>query len=216
MHKMISSRKILVLFVGIIALSLLGYGGFSLMGQNQTAPENTSRLSINPYSVHLDGGASILMSGFEAPVRLPANAGVPNISFGFTVPNDYVPNTPMTLELLWETPNTHCDFVFGSNFMYRAGEGQAQDLGSASGGFRPLDASTEFKVTDFTITVAAPADAHKTAMLRFQITPTAGEFDSLLSGDAVNVSLGRLDKQETDTCGGDVGMAGISVVYSTK
>lgn len=186
------------------------------MGQDQTAPENTNRLSIDPYSVHLDGGASILMSGFEAPVRLPANAGVPNISFGFTVPNDYVPNTPMTIELLWEAPNTHCSFVFGTNFIYRAGEGQSQDLGSASGGFRPLDASTEFKVTDFTITAAAPADVHKTAMLRFQITPTAGEFDSLLSGDAVDVSLGRLDKQETDTCGGDVGIAGISIVYSTK
>ncbi len=209
------SKSTRVFMFGIAALMLLGFVGVSILGSSaQTGEERTGRLSINPYGVFLDGGAKILMSGFEAPVRLPANAGVPNISFGFTIPNDYVPTTPLIVELLWETPDTGCSFVFGSNYMFRAAEGQNQDLGNPSGGFKPLDASTEFTLNEFTITTTAPEAAHKTAQLRFEIRSTAGEFDSLLAGDAVSLSLGRLDKNEEDTCQSDVGIAGISVIYS--
>ena len=204
-----------IYLLGASALMLMFTLAFFILNSSaQTDEEKTGRISINPYGVFLDGGAAIKMSGFEAPVRLPGNGGVPNISFGFSVPNDYIPTTPLIIELLWETTNTGCNFLFGTNFLFRAADGQNQDLGSPSGGFSPLDASTEFTVNEFTITTAAPDAAHQTALLRFQVLPTAGEFDSLLAGDAVNVSLGRLDRDANDSCEGDVGIAGISILYS--
>ena len=209
------NRTKLIFFVGLVVGILLGNSGMAIMG-SAVQSENTSRISINPYGVLLDGGAELAMGGFDAPVRLPGNGGVPNISFGFSMPNDYLPNSSLTLEVLWETSDTACNVLFGSNFMYRAGEGQAQDGGSPAGGFRPVGASTDNEVDDFVIIVATPENAHETGMVRFEIRATPGEFDSLLAGDAVNLSFGRLDRESDDSCEGDVGIAGLSVVYQTE
>ena len=209
-----NSSKLLFL-VGLVAGVLVGNGGMAILGSSVQS-ENTSRISINPYGVLLDGGAELTMGGFDAPVRLPSNGGVPNISFGYTTPNDYLPNSSMILEVLWETGDTECNALFGSNFMYRAGEGQAQDAGSPAGGFRPVGASTDNEIDDFVMIVASPEVAHETGMVRFEIRATPGEFDSLLAGDAVNLSFGRLDRESDDSCESDIGIAGLSIVYQTE
>jgi hypothetical protein len=215
MTRIIRSKSKWIFLVGLAIGVVMGNGGMAILGSS-LQDDNTERLSINPYGALLDAGAEFRMTGFEAPIRLPGEGGVPNFSFGFSLPNNYLPNSKIQVQVLWETGDTGCSFVFGSNFMYRAGEGQPQDSGSPSGGFRPLDASTPHEIDGFAMTVEAPEDAHETAMLRFEVRTTAGEFDSLLSGDAVNISLGRLDRDDGDTCDGDVGIGGISIIYLTE
>jgi len=198
--------------VALIVVLVAGNAGIAILGSS-AQPGLTGRISINPYGVALNGGAELVMSGTEAPIMLPANESVPNMAFGYVIPNDYAPNSTMILEVLWETADTDCNMLFGSNFMYRAGEGQSHDNGSPAAGFRPAGASTSNEIDDFVMIVAAPEESMETGMLRFEIRPTPGEFDSLLAGDAVNLSFGRLDRESDDSCDGDVGISGLSVVY---
>lgn len=215
MSRIYKSKSKWLFLVGLIIGVVIGNGGMAILGSS-LQNDNAERLSINPYGVLLSAGAEFRMTGFEAPIRLPGDGGAPNFSFGFSLPNNYLPNSRLQIEILWETGDTECNFVFGSNFLYRAGEGQPQDSGSPAGGLLPLGASTQFEVDDFVITVAAPEEAHETALLSFEVRTTPGEFDSMLSGDAMNLSVGRLDRDAGDTCEGDVGVGGISVVYLTE
>lgn len=186
------------------------------LGTNAHA-QGLARLSLTPQAALLSDEASLVGSGFDAPLRLPANLGTPGFALGFTVPNDYEPNTALRVIILWESPATRCNFVMRSGFLFRARAGQPRDFGGASAGLRPVNASSPFSLPfTGTITMAAPMAAHGTARVRFDITPTPGEFPTLQSGDAVNFGIFRDDSVAEDTCTDDLGIAGISVVYQKR
>lgn len=178
--------------------------------------QELGRLSLDPYEARLDDGASLILSGFDAPLRLPANQRTPNFAFGFTIPNDYTPNSAIRVVILWESPATHCDFFLRPNFLFRSRHGRPRDFGLAAGGIAPLRASTLFTVDGFGITMAAPDTAHQTASVRFAITPTPVEFPTLRQGDAINFGISRDDEDAADTCNDDLGIAGVSIVYNKK
>lgn len=186
------------------------------LGTNAHA-QGLARLSLTPQAADLDGEASLVRSGFDAPLRLPANSGTPSFALGFTIPSDYEPNTTLRVIILWEGPATQCNFVLRSASLFRARAGQPRDFGGASAGLRPVNASTPFSLPFMgSITMAAPMTAHRTARVRFDITPTPGEFPTLQSGDAVNFGIFRDDSVAEDTCTDDLGIAGISIVYQKR
>src|SRR4030095_15324403 len=86
-----------------VALSILTVG----IGAGH-AQADTNRLSLNPYAIAVDGGAFVVLSGFDAPLRLP-DSGTPRFATGFTIPSDYVADTPLRVRILWETPSTGCE-----------------------------------------------------------------------------------------------------------
>lgn len=198
------------LFLAAFVTTILGLG-------THAHAQDLVRLSLNPYAALLNNGASLINSGFNAPIRFPANGSTPAFALGITIPNDYESNTALRLIILWESPAVQCNFILRSSFLFRARAGRPRDSGSASAGLIPVNASTSFAVTGTgSITVAAPATAHRTAQLRFDITPTPGEFPTLRSGDAVNFGIFRADGDVNDTCADDFGIAGISIVYPEK
>src|SRR6266536_119000 len=167
-------------FVSASILSAMLWAGTPAQA---AAPQ--ARLSLDPHAALLSYGATFFDSGYDAPIRLPANGDTPAFSLGFTIPNDYEPNTALHVVVLWEGTSTGCDYVLQSALLYRARDGQPRDAGYASGGFLPISASTAFSIFfDNEIAMQAPATAHQTASARFDITPTPGEFPSLQSGDA--------------------------------
>ena len=183
------------------------------------------RLSLNPYGALLSGGASFFLSGFDAPIRLPANGGTPALAIGFTLPHDFTGTDPLTagtndlvegsllVEILWETQATDCDFLLQTNFLYRARAGQPRDGGSASGDLDPVDATSPFRLNLAPgIVLTAPATPHETAKVRYLITSGSGDFPVLQAGDAVTFGIYREDLP-ADSCAEDLGIAGISIVY---
>jgi hypothetical protein len=183
------------------------------------------RLSLDPHAATLRLGARFLISGYDAPLRLPANGDTPEFSLGFTIPNDYEPNTPLKVIILWESPSTRCDYILQSGSLFRARDGQPRDFGDAAGGLEPVSASTTFTILPaHRIRMEAAATAHQTASVRFDITPTPGEFPTLQSGDAVVFAIGRRDDEPGDTCNDasadegtdELGIAGVSIVYERK
>ncbi len=186
----------------------------SVMDLSTQAYAGTTRLSLNPYGVAVGNGASVIQSGFDAPIRLP-KSGNPTFAIGFTIPLDYVANTPLKVQILWETPSTACSFFLGTSFLFRARAGQPQDSGSASAGLLPVNASTTFTVIGDGIRMDAPATAQQTARVRFDIMPTPSEFPTLQAGDAVNFGLSRHSADANDTCSEELGIAGISIGYTT-
>jgi hypothetical protein len=194
-----------------VALSILTVG----IGAGH-AQADTNRLSLNPYAIAVEGGAFVMLSGFDAPLRLP-NSGTPHFATGFTIPADYVADTPLRIRILWETPSTGCDVHLFPNVLFRAGAGRPRDGGNAVGGLSAVNASTTFMLSGGgSIIMAAPATAHTTGRVTFRIEPTPGEFPSLRPGDAINFGLFRSAGSTADTCTGDLGIAGISVVYTTS
>jgi hypothetical protein len=205
---MIHLQKYGALFAGV-CVCILGLGTLAYAG--------TNRLSLNPYGAFLEDGATLILSGFDAPLRLPANNGTPSFALGFTIPQDYAPDTRLQVVILWETPATQCTFSLRAGALFRARVGVPRDFGFASGGLDPVSASTSFTlIFPQTIVMDAPPTAHQTARVTFSITPTPGEFPTLRRGDAVNFSIFREDGvAENDTCTQELGIAGISIVYTT-
>lgn len=183
------------------------------VGANAYAQERV-RLSLDPYAALLGEGASL---NFNPPINLPANASTPNFSFGFTIPNDYRPNTPLALVMLWASPATQCNFALRSNFLFLARAGRPRDGRTfVSEGLDPVNASTPFSLTSpHRIVMAAPATSRQTERVRFDIT-AAGFAPTLQSGDAVDFGIFREDDSAADTCAQDLGIAGVSVVYQAR
>ena len=204
--KQTSKHRYLVLVVSILAVEI-GAGH---------AQADTNRLSLNPYAIAVDGGAFVALSGFDAPLRLP-DSGAPRFATGFTIPSDYAADTPLRVRILWETPSTGCEVHLFPYVLFRAGAGQPRDGGNAVGGLSAVGASTTFTLSGGgSIIMAAPATAHTTGRVTFRIVPTPGEFPDLRPGDAINFGLFRSASSTADTCTGDLGIAGISVVYTTR
>lgn len=112
-------------------------------------------------------------------------------------------------------PNARSPLV--PNFLFRARAGQPTGLGEASIGLQAVKASTPFTVTEDFITMAAPETAHQAASVRFTITPTPDVFPTQQQGDAVNFGIFRGDRATYgDTCDAELGIAGISIVYTKK
>jgi hypothetical protein len=182
---------------------------------------------LDPHAALLDQGAYFLVSGFDGPLRLPAIGsppGGPNFSLGFTIPDDYESNTPLKVVILWEGPSTGCDYALESNLLFRARDGESRDFGNVTAGFEPVSASTGFTLfhVGFAIAMQAPATAHQTASVVFEITPTPNEFPSLQGGDAINFGIFRpigehdSNGDPIDTCGDELGIAGVSILYQQK
>jgi hypothetical protein len=194
--------------LAVMLVLVMGFGSPVYAGSN--------RLSLSPYGVLAGNGASLISSGFDAPLRLPAKASTPSFTLGFTIPKDYVPDTPLKIIILWETLDTQCTFYLRPNLLFRARAGHPRDFGAASGGLEAVNASTSFSLTGSGIVMEAPLAAHETARVRFKIVPTPGEFPTLQAGDAVNFGIFREDRDTTnDTCDQELGIAGISIVYTT-
>lgn len=179
------------------------------------AHAQTNRLSLNPYAVAVDEGATVIQSGFDAPLRLPGS-GTPHFATGFTIPDDYVADTPLKVRILWESSSTGCVFHLLPNLLFRARPGEPRDFGNAVGGLGAVSASTAFALTGGGgILMTAPGVAHTTARATFSIVPTPGEFPTLRPGDAINIGFFRSADGGSDTCAGSLGIAGMSVVYKT-
>jgi hypothetical protein len=164
----------------------------------------------------MDGGASLIGSGYDGPIRLPANNAFPSFALGFTIPHDYVANADLIVEIVWETPATGCNFHLRPSFLFRARAGHPRDFGGASSGLNAVDATTTFTIGPGNaqqITMAAPATAHDGAKVRFRLFPVPGEFPTLQPGDAVDFGIARYDADPRDTCTQVLGVAGISIVY---
>jgi hypothetical protein len=187
-----------------------------VMGFGTPAYAGSNRLSLSPSGALLGNGASLISSGFDAPLRLPAKGSTPNFTLGFTIPKDYAPNTPLKITILWETPDTGCTFFLRPNLLFRARAGHPRDFGAASGGLGAVNASTSFSLSGSGIVMEAPLAAHETAQVKFKTIPTPGEFPTLQAGDAVNFGIFREDRDTAnDTCDQELGIAGISIVYTT-
>jgi hypothetical protein len=93
---------------------------------------------------------------------------------------------------------------------------QGRGFGAASGGLEAVNASTSFSLSGSGIVMEAPLAAHETARVKFKTIPTPGEFPTLQAGDAVNFGIFREDRDTAnDTCDQELGIAGISIVYTT-
>ena len=195
---------IFVIMAGILDLHVTG------------AQVAVKTISLNPYSALLSEGAHFSTSGFDGPIRLPGNSSTPGLSMGFIVPDDHSPDSSLTVNILWETRLTECFVVFASNYLFRAREGHPQDGGNSAGGLDPLDGSTQnliHAITGSSIQVETAANSNDVASVRFTISPSPGEFETLRAGDAVNFSIFRADNDPEDTCAGGIGIAGMSIQY---
>lgn len=173
-------------------------------------------LSLNPYGALLSGGATALQSGYDGPIRLPANGSTPNLALGFVIPSDYIPNTALIIDVLFETPALDCNFELRPSFLFRARLGHPRDFGGASAGLEAAGASTPSTLTAGGIIMAAPGTAFDVGLVRFSIKPTPGEFQTLQPGDAVNFGIFREDRTNADSCRDTLGIAGISVNYTAN
>ena len=171
------------------------------------------RLSLNPLGAILDDGAIVQLSGGNAPLLLTGNSGVPNFGLSFTIPNDYKSDTPLILEIVWEAYETDCNFLLAPNLLYRSRPGEAADGGGASSGLIALEATTDFTLSGGRIQMAAPATEQESAKVRFEIGGDDEEFPSLDQGDGITFGIFRDDRGSEDSCTGELGISGISIVY---
>jgi hypothetical protein len=172
------------------------------------------RLSLNPYG--FAGTVEIIGSGFEPAASFRGGTISSSFHGGFVVPNDYFKNSPLTVAMLVSAAETGCEFRLLANSLFRARPKHRRDFGNAAGGLAPKGATTPATVSSNAIQFAAPATPGRTERVEFEVTPTPGEFPSLKAGDAINVSIFRAPGQGGDTCVGPLGLAGVSIVYTTE
>lgn len=168
------------------------------------APTSVARfINLNPYGAFIRNGAAFSTGfGAFAGIRLPAS-GTPDFSFGFTVPPDYVPGTSLIVRLVWHSPSTSCGISLQPNFISVARLGRTHIIGpGASSGLDPVGGST----------LAAPATANQSGAKDFLITRPDGVTD-LRPGDSVIFGLFRSASAGADTCGGDLVIQGVSILY---
>jgi hypothetical protein len=169
------------------------------------------RLSFNALGAQIDEKVTLQANGTAGSVRV-AKFGAWSTSF--VLPADYKPNTPLSLQAMFESRDRNCDFTVRDSFLFRSRPGSPTDTGNAAGGLRPVNASTPFDLV-FADEIAVSTTAEDRAILvRFEIT-TDEDVPSLSPGDGIGVGLHRTLYSD-DTCPGDIGLLGWSVVYQKK
>lgn len=181
-------------------VTVIGFLAVATITQSASAANRT--FSIDPYGVLVDG-SKVTGSFGTGGIILP-NSGTPDFSFGFVIPNDYVPDTPIKIILSWHSPITACDFVLLPNFVDRTRPGHLPSTGSASGGLNPADGSN---------ILAAPDTANLGNKKVYLLTPSQG-FDQQ-PGDAILLGFFRSPGNSSDTCAANLIIPGISIKYKT-
>jgi hypothetical protein len=151
-------------------------------------------ISIDPFAMNRRDGAAISAGfGANAGVTLPGGpTDLPKFEFGFTVPPDHTPNTPMTIEITWRINQTACTVALLSNYTSIARPGS---------GFRNTGLGNTSNVV--------PATPNTVTTSAFPLS--AADF-GLRPGDAV--LLGFFRSFNNDTCSEAVFIQGIRVLYS--
>jgi hypothetical protein len=170
------------------------------------------RLSLNALGAKVDEGeVTRQANGTAGSVRVGKFGGW---STSFVLPADYKPNTPLSLQALFESRDRNCDFTVRDAFLLRSRPGAPTDPGNAAGGLRPVNASTPFALV-FADEIAVSTTAEDRAILvRFEAAVDA-DVPTLQPGDGIGVGLYRTPFSD-DTCPSDIGLVGWSVVYQRK
>jgi hypothetical protein len=166
-------------------------------------PASVARyINVNPYGVLLEQGTFAKGFGPNAGIRLP-NSQTPDISFGFTVPPDYVPGTSIIVRIVWHSPSTSCGIELRPNYISVARAGRTHIIGSGvTSGLAAIGGTV----------LNASGTANRSDAKDYLITSPDGATD-IRPGDSVIVGLFRSADASTDTCGGDLVIQAISVIY---
>jgi hypothetical protein len=169
----------------------------------QVASADTRTFSIDPYGVRLNNGATTTAGAGYAGIILPSSGA--DFSFGFVIPNDYLPNSMIRIILSWYAPATRCDFAFSTSFVDRTRPNHPHSTG-VDGGLGPANSSS----------ILTAPDTWKLGQKKvYLLTQGEHEFDQQ-PGDAILMgfyrSPGGLDRQY---CASDLIISGITIKYQT-
>ncbi|MFA6163365.1 MAG: hypothetical protein WC685_08055 [Methylobacter sp.] len=171
-------------------IPLIGFLAAATIAQPASAART---FSIDPYGVNVTAPGSQPVGPFGGGISLP-NAGTPTLSFGFVIPSDYVPDTPIKITLSWYTASTDCEFVLEPNYVSRTRPGHPFPTiifpGDLTDGLAAKNGSNILSVT------STPNVGNKKVYL---LTPGQG-FDDQQPGDAFLVGFDRNSGSPSDTC----------------
>jgi len=185
--------KFITLFRVLICLTLLAT---TLPALGQTVARE---LTINPYGMFIEGNAGrdvgCCSNGPQGVFMGDPDSGTGSFSFGFTVPADYAPGTPLQVRFIWSSDVASCDIGLRNNSLYRSPGGGA----AVVQGFFPI------------ITVlSAPANVQATNTT----TVNFGDLGAIAAGDAITAGFFRAGFGGTlDTCNGNFHILGVTVLY---
>ena len=159
-------------------------------------------INLNPYGALLDGATISTGYGPFAGIHVP-DSGSPDFAFGFTIPPDYTPGTPLTVRLTWHTSSTSCGIRLRPNFISVARAGRTHIVGaSVSTGLDPVGGET----------LDAPARSNQSSAKEYTITSPDADTD-LEPGDSIIFGLYRWTSSSDDTCTSDLVIQGVQVTY---
>ena len=186
----------------------VGFSGASV-AYTRGAAKNPRRSTLNAVAVAVEGPVLLFISGSDGNVQVGLD-GV--VSTGFVLPEDYKPNTAITLQLLIDSRSRNCSLTLAPASLNRSRVGSPRDFGAATGGLRALSASSPFVLAGDVISFSTgPTD--ETISVRFAIT-TDADVTTLNPGDGIQVGLFR--RAGTDTCPTTFGIAGWSANYQRQ
>lgn len=153
------------------------------------------RVSLNPAQAVVSFGTGrVINYGINPPLRhyhadLGSGESNSGFSLGFTIPQGYVPDTALSVVILWESSGTQGDFVLRPDFLFRTRPRYPKNAGVATACLTASDALTVFALNGAGIRMRAPPN--KSAAVRFKIPSMPSEFSTLRSGDVINFGIYR-------------------------
>jgi|SRR5690554_2138779 len=182
-------------------LVILGlFSGFSSVSVAQNTVLKS--MSISPYETHIRNNADFGvghapfggLGGIIMPDPNNNNFGRSDFSMGFTLPEDYVPGSNLTLRILWRSDATNeCNIDFRHNFLHWAQPGQETKTGQSQVGG-----------------LLKPSGVTK--MVNERLIPIIhSEQPNFEPGDAI--SNGFFRTENYDTCSENLYILGLSVLY---
>jgi hypothetical protein len=159
-------------------------------------------INLSVYSALLSFGAT-LVGGFGpiTGINVPSGGA---FAFGFTIPPDYTPGTPLSAVLVWNAgTSTSCNFDIRGNFFSAARPG-----GDHIQGFGASDGIT-FVGGGLLIAPAIARQAKSTTVTISSPVPGV----NFNAGDAINFGLFRSPAVLTNPCATDFKLQGISITY---
>lgn len=126
----------------------------------------------------------------------PSNR-VTSFDFNFTLPRDYAPGTNVYIRVLWRTDTAFCAVNLTHNSLSLIEPGQISRIGVVAREGGLMQASSTQHVVNET-------------NYRLSFYP----YTDLVAGDAIVGGLHRVDID--DTCGGNLCIQGLSVVYEGR
>jgi hypothetical protein len=159
-------------------------------------------ISLQLYGANIAGGASFTTGfGPNAGMQLP-NSGVPSFAYEFTIPPNFISNSPLTVHVVWYTSATSCTMSLAPNFISVARAGRTHIIGSlATSGLTGVGGNT----------LSAGASANVGEEQQYTITSPDG-VTSLNAGDVVVFGLFRTSSGVSD-CAANLAIEGVSITY---